>query len=217
MEEPLPTLIVVRHAESVHHVTGLTGGWTDTGLTELGQRQAGLLAARLRGELGRQPLRILSSDLQRARQTADPIGRALGRSIELVPALRELDNGAAAGMTQEQARGIAVEPSPPLLDWQPYPGAETWRRFYARVVGFMEQLIQEEPRPALLVTHGGTIVNIVSWWLGLPLEQLHRYSFDVAPASLTVLRVDPWDQNTIERLNDTAHLYAAGLAVPMQL
>lgn len=214
---PLPTLIVIRHAQSISHVTGLTGGWTDVGLTDLGRRQADLLGARLQQDLGNRPLRILCSDLQRALQTAEPIGRVLGRAVEPAPALREFNNGAAAGLTEEQAQEIEIAPSEPLLDWQPYPEAETWRAFYERVAAFLRAVVHQESPPLILVTHAGTIENIVSWWLGLGLEQLNRYSFEAAPSSLTVLRVNHWDQNTIERLNDTAHLHAAGIAEPINL
>jgi broad specificity phosphatase PhoE len=63
----------------------------------------------------------------------------------------------------------------------------------------------------LLVTHGGTIMRIVSWWLGLDLDQSDRVSFGCEPASLSVLKANRWNGHVLERLNDTAHLHEMGM------
>ena len=99
----------------------------------------------------------------------------------------------------------------PQVDWQPYPQAETWRAFYQRVAACMERLTSD-PTPLLLITHGGTIMQIVAWWLHLDMDQLSQVSFFVEPASLSVLTVNRWNDRTLERLNDTAHLQALGLS-----
>lgn len=127
-----------------------------------------------------------------------------------VPELRELNNGVAAGKSQEEAKQYALEMTRPLLDWQPYPQAETWRQFYSRVAACMDRLARNQDAPLLLVTHAGTLINIVAWWLQLDIDMLCKVSFDASPASLSVLRVNEWNERTIERLNDTTHLYAIG-------
>lgn len=189
----------------------LTGGWTDTGLTELGRRQSACLASRLKRELGDTPCQLYCSDLKRALQTAEIIGREIGLTPNPVPELRELNNGIAAGKSLEEAKQYALELTRPVLDWQSYPQAETWRQFYSRVAACMERLTGNQETPFLLVTHGGTIINIVAWWLQLDVDMLDKVSFHASPASLSVLRLNWWNERTIERLNDTAHLYAAGL------
>lgn len=98
-----PLVILVRHAESEHHVRGLTGGWTDTPLTALGHEQARRLASRLHHELGDRPIRVLTSDLRRARETADHVSAALGIEPVLDRRLREYNNGAAANLTLDEA------------------------------------------------------------------------------------------------------------------
>ncbi len=212
-------IILIRHAQSVHHVKGMTGGWTDSDLTELGQLQAQCLAARLKREIaiGTLPCRLYSSDLKRALQTADIVGGEIGVIPEPVPELRELNNGIAAGMSEEEARQYARELTSPVLDWRPYPEAETWRQFYFRVAACMDRLARDQEKLLLLVTHGGTIINIIAWWLQLATDMLDKVSFTASPASISVLRLNQWNERTIERLNDTAHLYAAGLSDGMQL
>lgn len=118
MKKPL---LIVRHAQARHHVENLTGGWTDTELTQLGFRQAQLLADRLVETLNGRRVLIAGSDLNRAVQTAEILAQALGARLEQHPGLRDLNNGIAAGKTHEQARPHRVAPSEPLEDWRPYP------------------------------------------------------------------------------------------------
>ncbi len=176
-----------------------------------------MLAARLHAELADTPLRFYASDLKRAWQTAEIIARRTGLQPIPEPGLREFNNGLAANRTQGEAQQLEQPMPASSLDWQPWPESETWRQFHQRTAACMERLTEDRQQPLLLVTHGGTIVNIVAWWLGLDVECLTRVSFIVAPASISVLRLNQWQEHTIERLNDTAHLYTAGLAEPISL
>ena len=96
------------------------------------------------------------------------------------------------------------------MDLQPYPEAETWRSFYRRITTFMDVLQAEESRPTLIVSHGGTIVNIVAWWIRLEEASLSHTTFHTSPASLSVLNVTPLNERAVERLNDAAHLHNMG-------
>ena len=212
----LASLIVIRHAQAEHHVTGLTGGWTDTGLTALGRHQALRLARRLETELRGVPLALYTSDLRRTAETAAYVGEALG--VHPVPcrALREFDNGMAAGKTLGEARLLEAPRRPPYEDWQPYPGAETTRRFRARVAALLDSLREGPDALAVLVTHEGTLRHIVWWWLGLDLEAAAGRSVECLPTGLTVLRTNAWGERVIERLNDTAHLADPERAEPLR-
>ena len=199
-------LFVVRHAQSEHHVRDYTGGWTDLPLTELGVQQAERLAERVSAALAGTPVTLFSSDLQRAEMTARAIGKRLGISAQLDRGLRELDNGQAAGLTNAAARAIARARTEPLLDWQHYPGAETWRQMTDRVAACMERLVPACVGTAVVVSHGGSGTAIIKWWLGLPESCRHTINFELAPASLTELCENEWRERVIVRLNDTAHL-----------
>ena len=204
-------LILIRHGHAEHLTGELTGGWTDTELTELGRRQAEALASRLEDELADASCKVYCSDLKRAAQTAEIIADTLGLNPTPALGLRELNNGIAAGMTKEEARRHYREPTEPLIDWQCYPGAETWRQFYGRVSGFMTSLPRDRDGITMFVTHGGTIVNIVAWWLRLEIETLSRVTFRASPASISVLGSTELSERAIFRLNDAAHLHARGL------
>lgn len=204
----------MRHGQSEHHVSDLTGGWTDDSLTELGRLQSARVAARLKREIADIPYRVYCSDLQRAVQTAEVIGGEIGVTPKPMVELREFNNGVAAGKRKDEAKEHESELTDPALDWRPCPEGETWREFYLRVCACMERLTRRE-KALILVTHWGTIVNIVAWWLQL--DVLSRFSFDASPAGLSVLRLNRWGEPTVERLNDTAHLEAEGLSEGMRL
>ena len=133
---PGKIIILVRHAESEHHIQRLSGGWTDTPLTELGHRQAHRVAERLKGELGETPMRLITSDLLRTQNTARHIAEALGVEPVLDERLREFNNGEAAGLTQDEVQKRWPRGDGPMgLDEKPWPGCESWREFYARAGG----------------------------------------------------------------------------------
>ena len=82
-------IITVQHTQSVHHINGMVGSWTDWELTELGKKQADNIGRKLHDELAGKDVVIYSSDLKRAKQTADAIARYLGAEIILRTELRE--------------------------------------------------------------------------------------------------------------------------------
>ncbi len=210
----MPTYILIRHGQAAHHVNGMTGGWTDSPLTARGRQQATLLAARLTSALAGRPLRLISSDLTRTRQTAEIIGAPLGLTAELTPALREYNNGRAAGLPRTAAQALRQPIPHAPLDGRPFPEAETWREFYQRVTGYLAELITGPEEITLLVSHFGTINNIIIWWLSLPINNQRRpWTYcTVDPTSLTVLRTNPQEEPVLVRLNDTAHLAGTGLS-----
>ncbi|HEX9914897.1 MAG TPA: histidine phosphatase family protein [Candidatus Bathyarchaeia archaeon] len=203
-------IILVRHGHAEHIDGDLTGGWTDTDLTDLGRRQAVVLTSRLKEELQGTCVKLYCSDLKRARHTADFIAAALGLKPTPLDGLREINNGIAKDKTKEEAQRYYREPTEPLLDWQFYPEAETWREFNQRVCECMDT-IADEDATLLIVTHGGTIVHIIDWWLGLDIATMSKVHFETDLASITVLTINRLGDRTISRLNDTAHLSMGGL------
>lgn len=220
MKRLLP-LLLVRHAEAPHHVHEAAGGQAETGLTDMGLKQAELLAVRLKRELPGVALFLASSEQKKARQTADILGQELGVAPRFFAELEDLNISDPAGKSKGMAHLPVTPTDEPSADWQPYPGAESWHQFYQRVSCFMESLLAREDIPGIakaqelgdaaliLVTHAAVIQVVVNWWLGLDVEGMIR--MEITPASLTVLRINRRGERMIERLNDTAHLYAAGI------
>ena len=206
----METIILIRHGEGEHMVSDLTGGWSQVPLTENGRAQARAVASRLKRDLEGVDFSFYCSDIKRAYQTAEIIGQEIG--VKPIPSqgLREFNNGVAADRTKTEVAHLYSPPSDPIMDWQPYPEAETWRRFYRRIKGVMDEIHAAEDRPTLIVSHGGTIVNIVAWWLRLEESDLSFTTFHSSPASLSVLNETPFNERSIERLSDAAHLHELG-------
>ena len=122
-------IILVRHGEATHHTEHLTGGWTDSELTAAGKVQLQAVASKLAKDFAGQSrdLRILTSDLKRAEESARIIAARLGISkLEPYEFLREKNNGQAAGLTETAAKALYQQP-PTLkeLHHRNYPGGET--------------------------------------------------------------------------------------------
>src|SRR5271165_3144262 len=96
-------LWLVRHGETDWNAQGRVQGHTPTELNENGRRQAASLAEMF---AGRKFAALWSSDLPRARQTAEAIGSALGLDVQLTVALRERSFGPYEGKTNEEIRAI---------------------------------------------------------------------------------------------------------------
>ncbi|MPZ63179.1 MAG: histidine phosphatase family protein [Propionibacteriales bacterium] len=148
-------LLLVRHGESTWNAAGRVQGQTASPeLTDLGRRQAAAVAAKL---LGRGPRRLLTSDLVRARQSAEIIGKALRLEPEADPLLRERHYGAWQGMNIADAVRVARS----LADHQRLPGGgeslidvrRRWRTLLAELRGALG--------PVVLVTHGNLIAEAV--------------------------------------------------------
>ncbi|HVH20226.1 MAG TPA: histidine phosphatase family protein [Myxococcota bacterium] len=92
-------VVLIRHAESVWNAERRWQGQEDPPLSARGLAQADSLAESLR-DAG--VLRIVTSDLRRARATAEPLARALGLAPIADPRLRELDVGRWGGRTREE-------------------------------------------------------------------------------------------------------------------
>jgi probable phosphoglycerate mutase len=200
-------VILVRHAQSEHHVQRLTGGWTDTPLTDAGHEQSRLVAARLRDELGGAPIRLYTSDLVRAAQTAEHIADAFGVKPVQDARLREHNNGAAANLTVEEAEArfphtwnVTL-----TLDTRPFPGSETPREFYERAGGFIDDLQEGEGVP-VVVSHGGTILCLIGRWLNLTPQAMEPIGFSAYTTAIAVLQARRDAERWLERMNDVAHL-----------
>ena len=86
-------IITVQHTQSVHHTNGMVGSWTNWELTEMGKQQADRIGINLKNELAGKDVIMYSSDLMRAKQTAEIIAKYLDVTPILKTELRERNLG----------------------------------------------------------------------------------------------------------------------------
>ena len=183
-------IALLRHAETAVRHAGRFVGSTDLPLAPEGRRKAALLAS---GIASMRPSRLVCSPLLRARQTAEPLGEALGMVPEIDPDLREIDFGRWEGMTFDAIRESDPEGVARWARFEPdfaFPGGESIDRFLARVRRAAKRLarLAEGDAPSVLaVTHGGVIRAMICHLLGLPPR--HYVLFDVRPAALAKIAV----------------------------
>ena len=156
------TIYLIRHGKDDDTVRG---GWSNHGLTPVGIEQIHTLAkeiAAIHINIGR----IYSSDIPRAAETAEILSRCLGCPIEYIPELREVNNGALAGMEHNLANQTYPGIYWSTLDYDEcYPGGESPEMFYHRVkaawLKLKSRLLKQAAEDTLLVTHGGVIEAIL--------------------------------------------------------
>lgn len=208
----MKTLYVVTHPQSVHHVEGKVGGWYDTGLTDLGRRQAEAIAARLADLCAGQAPGLISSDLLRCSQTADIIGRRLQLTPRLTPDLREMSYGVAEGKPQAwlDSRRLPVPEEGGLDDSGGIESAESRRMMASRIYRAMDEILADPADCQIIVTHSFALTFVIAGWIGMPIESLGRVNFPVPSGSITHLAEHPfWKSRAVVTLGDTGHLLGA--------
>jgi broad specificity phosphatase PhoE len=203
----IKNLYVIRHGQAEHLVgEALTGGWTNSELTEYGKLQARATGYRIAQMLNGEDCELYCSDFSRAKLSAEIIGGYISQSPIPVCELRELNNGDAANLNPTEAKKIALPMSEPHVDWVHYPNGESWRDLNNRITEFMSKLDSKSKETIVIVSHRGPIVSIIDWWLEFNEFYMSKVSFDIDPSSITYLRINKWGEKTITKLNETIHL-----------
>jgi broad specificity phosphatase PhoE len=155
---PLDGILLARHGETDDNREPLRAqGFADTPLNDTGRRQAAELAERM-AEAGIASL--WSSDLSRARETAEIVGARIGLAPRLDWRLREGDRGEWEGR-----RFVDIEREDPegYRAWLRagedfrFPGGESLREQQQRVEAALHDVHHWGKLPALVVCHGGSI------------------------------------------------------------
>jgi len=206
----MKTIVVVSHAQSQHHVDKVVGGWHDTGLTDLGKKQAQLTADKIKEILPTRDVKIYSSDLKRAYETAEVISAAIEIPIVSSEALREISYGEAEGKPQAwlDERFVPPPKSGNRMDHSVCEGAESRKSFAERIYRIMDEIYSTDFSSNVVVSHGFALTFIVSWWIGLPKEKADCVHFASSSAGITVLVEDDRFHNRgVKYLNNIDHLH----------
>lgn len=179
----------------------------DVGLSAEGQRQAELLRDRL---MNYEIDALYSSNLIRARQTAEILNQTLKLPQEIRGELREISFGLLEGRSDEYIdehfRDFKEEQKK-LTEDIPYPGGENGTTVYERSMPVLQEIIRSGKKNIVVVTHGGVIRALLAALIGR--NQARRFLFAVSleNTGITQLTYKPEeDRFYLERFNDYAHL-----------
>jgi len=147
----------LRHGETDYNAKGLSQGALDISLNETGRAQAALAGPQL---AGRGIVAIVSSPMQRTRETTAIVNEVLRLPVTYEPELREVVFGGMEGK--------------PLLPWfndwlagtYTPDGAETFAALTIRVRQALTRVLAQ-PGPLLIVAHGG-VFRAIRTLLGVP-------------------------------------------------
>lgn len=156
--EPGTRVLLARHGETDDNRPPLRfQGWRDTPLNDTGRRQAAELAERVADQ---NLVSLWSSDLSRARETAEIIAGQVGLAVTLDPRLREANRGDWEGRLFDDVAREEPERFAAWMragaDWR-FPGGESLVEQQERVLACVRDIRSGAELPALAVCHGGSI------------------------------------------------------------
>jgi probable phosphoglycerate mutase len=165
-------LVLLRHGRTAWNHERRAQGHAPVELDETGHEQSRRVADLLK-QLS--PARLWSSDLMRAVQTAEHVGRACGLEVELDARLREFSVGERQGLTFDEAaeRWPATRHAVGLGEQlRDVPGAETDEDVWARMVPAVRELLEglAPGETGIAVTHGAAMKIAIAGVLGWPRE-----------------------------------------------
>lgn len=191
-------LLLVRHGQTVHNVSGIAQGWNDSDLTDEGREQVRRLAERI--ALMR-PTAIYSSPLGRAMATAQAIAAATGLEIITLDDLREMGYGRWEDRSFLDVRREDEAIYQRWLEDETCPSpdgeshADVRRRFERALAAIDSQ------RP-VVVSHGTAIRVGVTALLNLPVMASRHFAQDNAALNVFVRRGERW---VMKCWNDASH------------
>jgi len=185
MPDAASVVLLVRHGLTPTTGIKLPGRAPGLHLSDEGRRQAEAAAERI----GKVPkiAAVYCSPITRARETAQPIGRAVKRALRIERDLADLDIGEWTGMSLKQA---ARRPEWETVQRNPssfrFPGGESFPEMQTRMTSALGRIVARHPGQIVVaVSHADPIKAAVAQALGTPLDLFQRIM--IAPSSITVV------------------------------
>jgi broad specificity phosphatase PhoE len=200
-------LIIVRHGETDHNVSGIVMGHAAIPLNPRGIAQAERVAQRLQSE---QIDVIYASDLERARVTAEHIAAHHPEAQLLVtPLVRERSLGVLEGQHRDTIPPARQKSGLPFHEWKPEQGESMKDMQQRAATWFREVQATHGSHCVVLVSHGGFIYSLLTLlYHGDDFDHRPEYRHD--NTGVTIINIDAQGQLTRESLNDTSHLNDMG-------
>jgi probable phosphoglycerate mutase len=168
-------VLLVRHGATDTTGIILPGRAPGLHLSERGVAQAEHVAERL-GALTRKPVALYTSPLERARETAAPIARALRLRPHIERGLLECDFGLWTGrklnLLAKKPEWRAVQHAPSTFR---FPEGESFTEMQLRVWTTLERIAaKHRNRTVVVVSHADPIKAAVTYAQGVPLDLFQR-------------------------------------------
>ena len=201
----MKNIFTVQHTQSEHHINGMVGSWTDWDLTEAGRQQADRIGLKLKQELEGKEVILYTSDLKRARQTADMIAERL----HLIPIekteLRERNLGRCCGKSVQWLREN-LECQERTIDDRLFSDAESRRDEWNRLRPFYDSVMAADSKNVIIVSHGDLLSVFNSMFLGLGVETLNSCEVFGLAGGVSQMIVRDDGKRIIRRISDMSFM-----------
>jgi len=200
----LAKLLLVRHGRTEYNHAQKFMGHTDVDMSREGYRQIEKLRDRLAGV---KIDAVCSSNLMRARVSAEIITAGRNLEISACPELREINYGDAEGLTFDEISRRYPEVGKAMIDRScliSFPGGECFNDLEIRIRKFIKDLERYAPeQTVLIIGHSGPLTLLVCFLMDASRETWWHLHMDNASLSI----IDTYKEGAILSLfNDVSHL-----------
>lgn len=202
-------IYLIRHGETKWNIDFKVQGKKDVPLNDKGILQANLLASYFENIDTENTFldTIYSSNLTRAYETAQIIGKKLDKKVEIVEDFQEINFGVWEGYYWED---IKIEYKDFLKKWEddkentPIPEGESYGQVQKRVYKKFKEIISKHQTNSniIIVSHGVAIKVLIAKILEINIQNLHKFHIDNASISI----VEYGDEIKVKSINNTFHL-----------
>lgn len=198
-------IITVQHTQSVHHTNGMVGSWTNWELTETGKQQADHIGRNLKDELAGKDVIIYSSDLLRAKQTAEIIAEHLEVTPILITELRERNLGKCCGKTVQWMRDN-MECQEKTIDDKMFSDAESRLDEWNRLKPFFDSIMEDDCENIIIVSHGDLLSVWNTMFLGLNVETINKGEIFGLAGGVSQMFENDEGKRFIKRISDMSYM-----------
>ena len=201
----MKNIITVQHTQSVHHTNGMVGSWTDWELTEKGKQQADNIGRNLKAELAGKNFIMYSSDLLRAKQTAQIIAEHLGVTPIFKSELKERNLGKCCGKSVQWLRDN-LECQEKTIDDRLFSDAESRRDEWNRLKPFFDDIMSDDSENIIIVSHGDLLSVFNSMFLGLNVESINNGEIFGLSGGVSHMFENNEGKRFIKRISDMSYI-----------
>ena len=201
----MKTIITIQHTESIHHTNGMVGSWTDWDLSELGKEQAHRIGKNMVKEFQGWKFVMYSSDLKRAKQTAEIVGMHLSLEPIMVKELRERNLGKYVGKSVQWLKEN-IECQEKTIDDRLFSDAESRRDEWNRLQPFFKKIMESEDENIIIVSHGDLLSIFNTMFLGLDVETLNNVEMFGLAGGVSRMFENNEGKRFIKKISDMSYI-----------
>lgn len=198
-------IITIQHTQSIHHTNGMVGSWTDWDLSELGIRQAEAIGRNLAEQLAGKHFVLYSSDLLRAKHTAEIVGKHMGVTPILRTELRERNLGKCVGKSVQWLREN-IEKQEKSIDDRMFSDAESRRDEWNRLAPLFDEIMASSDENIIIVSHGDLLSVFNAMFLKLGVESLNHAEIFGLAGGVSVMFENNEGKRFLKRMSDLSFI-----------